>query len=127
MIKSILIIDDDEEDHIIIRDALMDIGANVVIYSAHCGRAGLKLLEELIGRLPSLILLDFNMPKMDGLEVLKLIKEKYSIPVIIHTSDCTEQFRDEAKSKGAMDCIKKGSPAEIAETAELVKKIIKKP
>jgi CheY-like chemotaxis protein len=123
--KSILIIDDDEEDHIIIRDALLETGVNATIYYSFSGQMGLELLNELKDDLPSLILLDLNMPMMDGMETLKRIKEKYSTPVLMHTTACSASLRHEVKSKGALDCIKKGiSHSEIIKTAELVKEVI---
>jgi DNA-binding NtrC family response regulator len=68
--ETILIIDDDES----IRDTL-EIFIGELGYKAHIaknGRAGLELLEKIH---PDLVLTDLKMPEMDGLEVLKAVKE----------------------------------------------------
>ena len=54
------------------------------IVPANGGRQALTLLEE---QSFDLILLDVNMPDMDGIETLKQIKEKYNVPVVLTTSD----------------------------------------
>jgi len=47
------------------------------------------------------------MPKMDGLEVIKLIQEKFSIPVIFMTADKTFETISKAIDSGAVDYITK--------------------
>jgi CheY-like chemotaxis protein len=128
MNKSILIIDDDEEDHFIMREALFEAGVKAGVYCATSGQLGLVLLGQLTGHLPSLILLDLNMPKMNGMEALIKIKEKYgSIPVLMHTTSCSDKVRKDAKANGAVDCVQKGTcRAELIKTAKLIEQILSK-
>jgi signal transduction histidine kinase/DNA-binding response OmpR family regulator len=66
----VLIIDDQETDRYIIRHHLDDFGCSII--EAPGGEQGLQLARELR---PSLILLDLNMPGMDGFEVLSRLAE----------------------------------------------------
>jgi len=80
----VLIIDDQETDRYIIRHHLDDFGCSII--EASGGEQGLQLARELK---PSLILLDLNMPGMDGFEVLSLLAEDHAtarLPVTVVTS-----------------------------------------
>jgi CheY-like chemotaxis protein len=98
----ILLADDNPDDQSFIRDAFSYVNANVALDTVD---DGLELLQHLKStpqnELPSLIVLDYNMPKMNGTEVLQaLLKEpRYSlIPKIIlstsfyqsHINNCME-------------------------------------
>jgi CheY-like chemotaxis protein len=81
---SVLIIDDQEADRYILRHYLEEFGCSIV--EATAGEEGLKLARQLK---PSLILLDLNMPKVDGFEVLVELQSDAataSLPVAIVTS-----------------------------------------
>lgn len=97
----ILIADDDQEDREMIRDALKE---SRLINSLHCVEDGVELLDYLHHRgryqdqiahpSPGLILLDLNMPRMDGREALEEIKKSPAlrkIPVIVLTTSQTEE------------------------------------
>jgi CheY-like chemotaxis protein len=122
MSKSILIIDDDEDDHLIMKEVLSNLGFES-IYTLLDGAFTLGFLEQLKSNLPSLIILDYNMPKMNGLEVLAMIKLKYDIPVLLYTTTCTKDLVSAAKMIGAVACIQKATSN--AETRELEKLVIK--
>ena len=72
----------------------------------------------------SLVFLDLKMPGMDGMEVLRHIKEDWpDTPVIIITAHGTIEFELEAMTLGAVDLIQKPfNPREIRDLAELVMK-----
>ncbi len=97
----ILIADDDEDDRDMIRDALKE---SRLINNLHCVRDGEELMDYLHHRgkfedqiknpLPGLILLDLNMPRMDGREALREIKTNpllRQIPVIVLTTSQAEE------------------------------------
>ncbi|MCZ7647997.1 MAG: response regulator [Planctomycetota bacterium] len=98
---TILIADDDEDDRLLARDALTASRlANDVRFVEH----GEELLDYLHRRgayakkgaapRPGLILLDLNMPRMDGREALKAIKsdaELRRIPVVVLTTSKAEE------------------------------------
>jgi CheY-like chemotaxis protein len=90
--------DDDEDDRLLARDAFAECGVDVDLRFVE---DGMELLEYLHGQgrwtncpLPSLILLDLNMPRKDGREALAAIKENPSlrrIPVIVVTTSKAEE------------------------------------
>jgi signal transduction histidine kinase/CheY-like chemotaxis protein len=80
----VLVIDDQEADRYILRHYLEDFRCSIV--EATGGEDGLKLARQLK---PALTLLDLNMPKIDGFEVLAQLKanpDTASLPVVIVTS-----------------------------------------
>lgn len=93
----ILLVEDNEGDIVLTKDALEEykIATNTSI--ARDGKAAIELLEELWQKgavfLPDLILLDINLPKKNGQEVLQTIKgdNKFKeIPVIMLTTSSSE-------------------------------------
>lgn len=98
---TILMADDDEDDRLLIKDALME---NRLKNTLDFVENGEELLDYLYRRgnyahlngapLPGLILLDLNMPKKDGRETLKEIKADPNlrrIPIIVLTTSRAEQ------------------------------------
>lgn len=100
--KNVLIID----DALVVRDViykyLLEMGFhNDGIYKAENGSEGLELLQK---EKIDLIISDWNMPKMDGLELLNMIKEYNNlkdIPFIMATSENEKEKVDEAFKAGA--------------------------
>lgn len=104
-----LYIDDDLEDIEIFHEALLKVDPNAVFYTASDGCEGFKVLEQ-ITIVPDLIFLDVNMPRMNGREFLKQIKEKTtyrSIPVIMYSTTSHQEEIRAFKKLGAYDFIKK--------------------
>jgi len=104
----ILMVDDDAEDCLLVRDALQEIG---LPHELRFVRDGEELFDYLHRRgeyesprqapHPDLILLDLKMPKMDGREVLRALKsaEFRRIPVVALT---TSTARDDVEFSYAM-------------------------
>jgi CheY-like chemotaxis protein len=97
----ILMADDDEDDRYLARDAFE---ANRLNNDLYFVKDGIELLEYLrhegafidpkTAPRPGLILLDLNMPRMDGREALKIIKsdpDLRKIPTVILTTSSTEE------------------------------------
>ena len=80
-------------------------------------RSGQALLEYLETNIPNIILLDINMPGMDGFETMKRLRnmerEVAEIPVIFLTADETAEAENIGLSLGAMDFIKKPFNSEV--------------
>jgi signal transduction histidine kinase/DNA-binding response OmpR family regulator len=90
----VLLIDDQEADRYILHRHLTEVGYSVV--EAASGEEGLRLLAELK---PDVILLDLNMPGMDGFSVLEQLKQNgdtATIPVVIVTSQILPPEREMA-------------------------------
>jgi len=90
---AILMIDDDEEDFMLVNEALKSKGIKVDLYWAQDGDEAMNFLfhrgEYANVPTPNLILLDLNMPEKDGFEVLRDLKANAGlrkIPVVILTS-----------------------------------------
>ncbi|MBT3924015.1 MAG: response regulator [Nitrospina sp.] len=77
--KSILVVDDEQNIRFLYKEELEDDGYKVSV--AATGEEALKKLDKSI---PDLIILDIKMPGMDGIEVMRKIKdEKGDIPIIL--------------------------------------------
>lgn len=117
--KRILIVDDDEEVVTLTSEILRSEGYEVV--GATSGAEG---IEKAFGLAPDLILLDVNMPEMDGWEVLRALKvaeETRQIPVAMFTVRTAARDKIYSLQKGAFDFISK--PFTVAELSERVRKI----
>ncbi len=103
MKKTLLIIDDNEDDILITERVLSKIAPEVKREVAKNGETGLALLRD--GRpLPELILLDLKMPGMSGFDVLRQIRADARlkhIPVVVVTSSALEADEKEAGRAGA--------------------------
>lgn len=91
---SILLVEDDEVDVMSIDRAFQKANISNVLFKATNGVEALEMLDKGIVQKPLIILLDLNMPKMGGLELLKILKQhdKYkSIPVIVLTSSINDE------------------------------------
>ncbi|HIJ91377.1 MAG: sigma-54 dependent transcriptional regulator [Desulfobulbaceae bacterium] len=103
MAKTILIIDDEASIRESLSGILSDEG--FLTLAAEDGQQGLSLLEE---ERVDLVLLDIWMPGLDGLEVLKRIKESYAeLPVIMISGHGTIETAVQATKMGAYDFIEK--------------------
>ena len=113
IVESIFIVDDDADDRQIITDAFRQTNATSALESFESGNALMKRLAELERQaLPSLILLDLNMPGRDGREILSEIKETEAfrhIPIIIFTTSSFDKDRKSCYELGANCFITKPS------------------
>ena len=116
--NKILIVDDDSMIARMYQERFSRDGFEVIL--AFNGEEGLEKAEK---EKPDIILLDIMMPKMNGYEMLKILREKEeisSIPVIILSSlGADQELIEKAKELGVVDIIDKGGvPAK-----EIVKRI----
>ena len=106
--KTILFVDDDEDDREIFRSVLKDIHPEFVFVPAE---NGLEALDHLTNNPPPIcIYIDVNMPKMNGIELLKALQLHliYSkIPVFVLSSLYKEEDKSMMRSLGAVDYLKK--------------------
>src|SRR5215470_8167973 len=101
---SVLLVDDDELYRDVLHMQLSDAGLDVASFGA--GRAGLDHLDA--GNPADVILLDWRMPEMNGLEVLRELRERgIATPVIFLTALSDETHEEAALAGGAVDFIDK--------------------
>lgn len=107
---TILLVDDDEDDHDIFREAISIISPDCKLIFAKDGEQGLTQLTA--GSRPDYIFLDVNMPKMDGKEFLQNIKanpDLQKIPVVIYSTSKHRSALGEYMAMGATNYITKPS------------------
>ena len=97
MSKRILIVEDQEDNRTIVRDVLSTVGYDLI--EAFNGEDGVRLAQT---ERPDLILMDIQLPKMDGYKAtqqIKSIAELKTVPIIAVTSYALSG--DEAKARAA--------------------------
>ncbi|RZJ39529.1 MAG: response regulator [Chryseobacterium sp.] len=101
---TILLIEDDELDIISVERSLKKIESEYELHTAYNGIEALRLLrDENVGLSPAVILLDINMPRMNGIEFLKVIREDEKLKdlkVFIMTTSSEMNDRAEAEKLG---------------------------
>lgn len=104
--KRILWADDDPDDHLLVKECIALLNHDICLIEAFDGEEALDLLREAQpGQLPALIVLDINMPRLNGREAAVQIIEDdrlRNIPLVLFStsrSTCDEMF-----------CVKHGLP-----------------
>jgi CheY-like chemotaxis protein len=108
----ILLADDDMEDRFIISDAFNEIGYSAHVHYVESGEETFEYLGKIREpeQLPKLVVLDLNMPRMNGREILERLKanERYrNIGVIIFSTSVNEKESEQCKELGALDYVTK--------------------
>jgi DNA-binding NarL/FixJ family response regulator len=87
-LTNILLIDDDEDDCYIFKLAMSEISPHAIV---HCCQNSDQLMEKIESINPSLIFIDFYLPRKSGISCLQQIKSHAAykdIPVIMWSSGC---------------------------------------
>ncbi len=108
-----LIIDDEKQIRRLLRLALE--GADHQVFEADTGAAG---LEAIVYRRPDIVLLDLGLPDMEGVKVLRNLREWSDVPVLILSVRDDAEEKVEALDAGADDYVTKPF-----DTAELLARI----
>jgi len=107
-VRNILIVDDQPENLQIIADIFTKSKLNYKIIQAPNGKIALKIIEKV---LPDIIITDWEMPEMDGIDFIKQLKQNphtVDIPVIMCTGVMTSSKNlQTALQAGAVDYIRK--------------------
>lgn len=123
--KTIYLVDDDEDDRMLIREAIEGIVKNVNIIELIDGQELLELIKKTnVETDPSLILMDMNMPRMSGIESLSILKANPSlrhIPVVMISTTSNNELIRQAYDQGINAYITK--PVSIQEYNHLAEAI----
>ncbi|WDF61817.1 response regulator [Flavobacterium sp. KACC 22758] len=121
--KIILLVDDDCDDAEFFKWAMVGTEESFAVKFVDSGDAALDLLSQL-DSLPDLILLDAGMPKMNGWELLKLIKQDLrfgEIPIVMMATSSRMKGIDDAHSLGAEAYIVK--PSDFDELKQIMQQL----
>lgn len=102
-IKPILIAEDDDVDIMTIKRAFKQLGVLNELVIAGNGEEVISYLENPETQLPCIIILDINMPKMNGHECLKILKKNFlykNTPVFILSSSSEQRDVDSSFNRG---------------------------
>ncbi len=104
-VSTILCVDDDEDDLYFIRDVIHSYSFTLQIEEAKNGLDALHYLEGALVNesLPCLIIMDMNMPRMDGKQTIKKIMDKEQlsrIPIVVFTTSSNVDDKLYFESKG---------------------------
>lgn len=120
----LLLVEDDDVDAMTVRRALRELKVVNPLQVVHNGEEALEALRQAVQPLPALILLDLNMPRMNGIEFLrsaKLDERLRLIPVVVLTTSREEQDRLQSFSLGAAGYMLK--PVDYRHFVEVIRTI----
>jgi len=118
--KTIMIVEDEESNFVLLNTILKKHNANILY--AKNGKVAVDYIRK-NSRVIDLIMMDIQMPEMDGYEATKLIKElKNEIPVIAHTAYTMETEKEKCIASGCDYYISK--PCDVNELLRIIKKFI---
>jgi CheY-like chemotaxis protein len=130
-VRTILLVEDTRQDELLILRALNKINLANGVDVVRDGQQALDYLfreGEFAGRggtdLPTVVLLDVNLPRVSGLEVLERLRANPSthlLPIVILTSSDEERDRLRSYETGANSFVRK--PLDFAEFAETVARL----
>ncbi len=119
----ILLLDDDPDLLEMYRDILSELSSRPEIHTATSGARAMALLESHPFRM---LISDLKMPKMDGLQVLSIVRRKYpELRTVVLTSVVDEQFRSRVYALGVdLFWQKPGTEQEIKSFRECIESLL---
>jgi len=119
--KKILIIDDNQSDRYLMKNILKHVSTDLRFFEASSGEEGIASLAEIN---PDIIVLDLNLPQMNGFQVCRKIKDDVSrnVKVILVTGETDAMNAFKIRDADADDYCAKTSDFE--ELKEIIKKMI---
>ena len=120
----ILYVEDDSEDRDVFQQAVAKTAPYTICHFAEDGEDAIKMLSD-VSNIPDYIFLDINLPKMNGIKFLRVIKNSTGlngIPVIVFSTSKNPLDRLQSLDLGAIDFISK--PDKFSTYCEVLKKFI---
>ena len=124
--RYIIFADDDEDDLELVTGFFREFESSVRVLEFSDGKQVLRYLDTVLsssGTWPQLIVLDINMPRMDGISTLMAIREQTNmknVPVVIYTTSMSRTNMQTCKELDATWLIKPSSIHEIKQTARIL-------
>lgn len=113
----VLLIEDNPGDALLVQEAIRSSELNAVLLIAYDGEQALRLLSQPDSR-PDVILLDLNIPKIAGIEILERQRASGGAPIIVLTSSANPAEKERAMNLGAKEYLQK--PLELASYIETI-------
>jgi CheY-like chemotaxis protein len=122
--RAILLVEDDQVDVMTVKRALKEIHVTNPVVNPENGEEALKYLRDPDSAKPCIILLDLNMPIMNGIEFLQVIKNDIllkRIPVVVLTTSGEEQDKINSFNLGVAGYMAK--PVDYRQFVEVMRTI----
>ena len=124
--KFILFGEDDLDDEELLKELFSSVDDSFKLTFINNGRLLIEYLDTLSdNQLPCLLILDYNMPELNGADILENLKtrDRYAdIPKIIWSTSGTETYRKKCLDLGAADYVIK--PSRVSELVQAIKYMI---
>jgi CheY-like chemotaxis protein len=124
--KFILLGEDDIDDEELLKELFSSIDNSFSLTFINNGKQLVNYIDILPeNHLPCLIVLDYNMPELNGADILEILKTKeryHSIPKIIWSTSGTETYRKKCLELGAKDYLIK--PSRVSDLVQSIKYMI---
>jgi CheY-like chemotaxis protein len=123
--RIVLCVDDDPDDQILVKETIKELNPSLEVTSALNGVEALQFLDgaKERGELPSLVILDINMPLMDGKQTLTQIKKDpilSEVPVVMFTTSSSPLDKLFCEKHGVKFVTKPIKQVELFETVKVL-------
>jgi CheY-like chemotaxis protein len=125
MPKTVVVIDDDQDDLEVMREALHHIDPTLLCISFIYPEEAIRLLSKELILLPDYIFIDINMPRITGDECLRQlrdIQELKQTPIIMFSTSMPDEIGSSLLKKGANSAFQK--PYKVSEYHTILRSII---
>jgi CheY-like chemotaxis protein len=119
----ILLVEDNAGDTLVIRQSLADFPVRVNLHVARDGQQAISILADSQVE-PNLIILDLNIPKLSGLEVLERVGHLQACPIVVFSSTLNDLEIRRALDLGASEYVQK--PMDMQAFSDAVVGIVKR-
>ncbi|RPD48221.1 response regulator [Paracnuella aquatica] len=123
----VLIAEDDRDDQEILKETMQEVDPSVEVVLVSSGLKAIKALEACPdGSLPHLLILDYNMPELNGAEVLETLArhQRYEgIPKVVLSTSSSPYYKASCMERGAQGYFTK--PSSYIELEALIRDILK--
>ncbi|WP_159476973.1 response regulator [Dyadobacter sp. 3J3] len=122
--KTVHLADDDEDDRMLFKEALEEANADVKVVEAQNGKELIENIKNEDDLKDTVIVVDMNMPKMNGIETIKAIRddlELSDVPAVMLSTSNNPELKKKAIEAGATDYFTK--PNSFVALIDIAKKI----
>jgi DNA-binding response OmpR family regulator len=124
--SEVLIVEDNPGDAFMIEEMLNELKLELKVSVVKDGQEALDILSDGQDNVPDLVILDLNLPRVDGFGVLKYMKARQklsSIPVVVMTGSLRTEDEKMSRELGAADyCLKPATVDEMDTTINCLKR-----